>query len=198
MQLDTMAGFEMLREHGLRVARSKYVDSAEDAISFAERRGAADPRLGPIALRMAGAPVPDWRLVRQLNSEAAIRRSYALVAKEATGSHVLAQSLPSGVDVTIVGEFTGERSVITVRPPNDHHGAREGIRRMFGHIVEHLREMLGEGGLVALDVTVRLHEGAYTIIDAQLIARRAPALRPRLGRHAHDRKEYGFRPSGKQ
>ncbi len=195
--LDTLVAFELLREHGLRVARSKYVDSAEDAISFAERRDAADPRFGPIVLRVAGLP-PNWRLVRQFESEAAIRKSYALVAMEAAGSHVLAQSLPSGTDVKIVGEHVRDCDVITIRPPNDHHGTREGTRHMLRHIVERLREMLGEGDLEALDVTVRLHEGAYTIIDAQLIARRAPALRPRLGRHAHDRKEYGFRPSGKQ
>jgi hypothetical protein len=45
MIVDTMEAFKALEHFGIHVARSKYVDSAEDAIAFAERRSARDPRL---------------------------------------------------------------------------------------------------------------------------------------------------------
>ena len=50
MVIDRIVVLESLAQHGVRVARSKYVDSAEDVLAFAERRNAKDPRILPIRL----------------------------------------------------------------------------------------------------------------------------------------------------
>ena len=196
ISLDTVTAFELLHESGLRVARSRYVDSAEDAISFAERRNAADPRFSPIVLRVAWAASVDWEGPRRLESEAAVRKEYGVVAK--AGSRVLAQSLPSGTDVTIVGQRVRGLCEITMKPPNVHHAVREGTRHMFVHIVERLHKMFLDHDLASFEILVRLHENEYTIVDAAIAASRMPLLKPRLGQHARDRKEYDFRPSGEQ
>lgn len=76
MLLDTPKTFAVLEHFGVRVARAKLVDSAEDAIAFAGRRDAADDRAVPIALRTAGSATA------ALSGHDAIRAAYARLAAE--------------------------------------------------------------------------------------------------------------------
>jgi len=110
MIVDKMEAFRALSRYGIHVARTRYVDSAEDALAFAERRDAPDPRLMPIVLRRAsGHVLGRWALSAEirLESEREIRREYDHVAREleGTGHRILAQAACArGTDIVISGD----------------------------------------------------------------------------------------------
>jgi hypothetical protein len=45
---------------------------------------------------------------------------------------------------------------------------------------------------------IRLHENAYTVLDAWIEASSPPHFEKQLERHAHDRKGIGYRATGRQ
>ena len=212
------AALDALDHFDIRVARTKEVDSAEDAIAFAERRNAKDPRIVPIVLRPNGD---------KLDSEAAIRQAYDdLVRAAGTGErHIFAQTYTApGTDVTIVGELDealgktlalhgttngGVRRMVPLDAAGaealvlsflgfDHHGPREQTRRMLEHLLMKVSAMYEETPLLSFRIDVRLHENGYTVIDAAMAASKALHLRKRLDRRAHDRKGDEFHPAGVQ
>lgn len=109
MIIDKLEAFKALEHYDIRVARSKYVDSAEDAIAFAERRDARDPRLVPIVLRVPSEGIERRAVLaaeKRLGTEEAIRRAYqALVARVGTnGTRIVAQTATEpGSDLVISG-----------------------------------------------------------------------------------------------
>jgi hypothetical protein len=85
------------------------VDSPEDAIAFAERRNAKDPRFMPIVLRRMISAVPAVNshvaaAASALHTEAEIRHAYAELAGAGTTEKILAQTVTDpGTNITIVG-----------------------------------------------------------------------------------------------
>jgi hypothetical protein len=155
MVLDKVEGLRLLEHYDLRVARSDYVDSAENAIAFATRRTARDGRLVPIVMRtvVPGRPSP-WNadaVQGPLESETAIRNAYdGLAAKiEATGQRILAQdAVDRGTDVTVDGaevEKVGHKVVGLTTPS---HSARRTIPlddAEADELVTHFRELHRRG-----------------------------------------------------
>ena len=109
MTIDVIEAFKVLTHYGIHVARSKVVDSAEDAIAFAERRTAKDPRFIPIVLRRIGSGEAsgDANLAvagAALHTEDAIRQAYATLTAAGADEKILAQTATDpGTDITIAG-----------------------------------------------------------------------------------------------
>jgi hypothetical protein len=201
MIIDTIEALSLLKERGIRVARSKFVDSPEDAIAFAERRTAKDPRLVPIVLRPDETPLHD---------EGAIRQAYARRV-QAGDEKVLAQTATAaGTPVVIAGRIEDGRKVVAVPSgthgiermvPLDtagaevlalhirdfhHHGADEKAHRMVEHLLLRVSAFFEQTPVTEFRLTVRLHENSYTVTDASMTSPKALHLKKRLGHHAHD------------
>jgi hypothetical protein len=214
MDIDSLDALEALGRMDVRVARSKYVDSAEDAIAFAERRNAKDPRLVPIVLRHANE-----RKAEPLASEAAISRAYHQL-EHAPGRLMAQVALPHGDEFILVGETapTGAKTLTvegrSAKPtvPIGSDGAQALALEVLAyehreppkteHMLEHLFARVSkffEGPkLQMLRVNVRLHEGTYTVTDVAAVATGPLHLEPMLGKRAHDRKGDEYRVPGRQ
>ncbi|HXF35322.1 MAG TPA: hypothetical protein VN603_12185 [Candidatus Acidoferrales bacterium] len=92
MTIDAIETPKALKHYCMRASRSKFVDSAEDASAFAERRAARDPRLIPILLRGAVSTHAPLR------AEEAIRQAYERLALAAGEGKILVQAV-TGVGV---------------------------------------------------------------------------------------------------
>jgi hypothetical protein len=226
MILDTIEAFEALKRYGIHTARSKFVDSAEDAIVFAERRTAADPRFLPIVLRNVVPEIPAQAKpapsTSALSGEDAVRRAYAFLAGD--GLKVLAQtSTAPGTDLTIVGGIPPDRGkTIALHTPthsvermvpldsagaeilasnfldHHHHGSSEQVRRMLEHLLLRLSTFFEDSGVDQFQLVVRLHENTYTVLDAAMRAPKALHLKTRLDARAHDRWGDDYHPAGRQ
>lgn len=228
MNVDTIAAFEALEHYDVRVARTRYVDSAEAAIAFAQRRDARDPRSVPIVLRVSSTKPLDRETLaaeHPLETEAAIRRAYERIAREAGTARVLAQAAtPAGTDVVISGETDtdlGKKTIVLESATHGvrrmiplgsegaevlanhfegygHHGSREQVRRMLAHLLEKVSAFFEETPVTAFQLAVRLHENEYTVRDAAMTSSTPLHLRRRLDSRAHDRKGDEFHPAGRQ
>lgn len=217
MNVDKMEAFAALEHYGIHVARSKYVDSAEDAVAFAERRNAPDPRFVPIVLRVADAAV------HPLESIEAVREAYEAIRRR-TAEPILAQVFTGpGTDIVIfgktdeslgktIGVHSATHSVQRAVPlgPESagelaseyegygHHGSRESARRMLEHLLARISDLLADTDVRELRVDVRLHENEYGVLDASMSSLKALHIKPRLDKRAHDRKGDEYRPAGRQ
>jgi hypothetical protein len=231
INLDKIEVFHLLEQHGIRVARSAYVDSPEDAIAFSSRRTAADERMVPIVLRLVPTGQPPREIphavAAPLPDEGTIRAAYeALTAGvDLTHQHILAQEfIEAGTDLAVEGRSAAnERKLIALRVggesaeaqlpldpaaaeglvtnlrPFHHRGAGEKQRRMVEHLLLNVSDFFANADVESFSLApLRVHENTYSLIDASVVARRPLHVKERLGRHAHDAKEYGFRPSGRQ
>ncbi len=180
MNLDTIEALEVLRRYGIRVARSKLVDSPEDAIAFAERRTAKDPRLMPVVFPPDQTP---------LRTEEAIRRAYARLAFG--GGRILAQTMIGpGTDVMIHRRTDDSRAQITaLEPLGDHHlYSGEKAHHMLEHLLLRVSSAFEGSGATELRLMVRLHENGYTVLDAAMTVPRELHFKKRLDGNAHDRR----------
>jgi len=192
MNLDPIDALTALARAGARTARSRYVDSAEDAVAFAERRNADDPRIVPIVLcnTMTAQTEP-------LTSEHAIERAYRRLRD--AGPVIAQVALPPGPDVFIVGDIdaAGNRAV---HLKDRAYGHREPPKteRMLEHLVNRVSKVFGDTRLQRLRVTARLHDNAYTVTQVAGTASVPLYLEPRLGKRGHDRKGDEYHASGRQ
>jgi hypothetical protein len=190
-----------LEQAGVNVVRARAVDSPEDAIAFAERREASDPRFMPIVLRAdSGTTLP-------LDSEKAIRRAYERLTGAGIGTIVALNAVPAGETLTIVGESNGrktvrvqghtsqeipldaERAALLAAAVRDYgHRLPEKTRRMLEHLFLHLSAFFEAPALRAFTTTVRLHDGSYTVVDAAASSSGPLHVHSVLGPHARDRK----------
>lgn len=218
MTLDRIEALNVLDHYGIRTVRAKHVDSAEDAIAFAGRRDARDPREVPIVLRGGGStegPLRDADAIRDAYERLSARTASAggrLDAEEYIGP---------GTDVTIAGRSDGSTKYLALGTaehrvermlPLDgdgaeilsehyrqyHHRGPERERRMLEHVLLRVSELFAELEIDGLELPVRLHENAYTVLDAAISAPAHVHLKERLARHALDSKSYDYHPSGRQ
>ena len=212
MIFETIDALELLREHGIRVVRSSYVDSAQDAVYFAEHR--------PISLRAvssghsANPPIAENDLCESQAIRHAYERIVSHVEKSANG-HVLAQrTIEPGTDIAIECRNDPTLGPIVEIRSGTHHAhrlapidelqaeamlnefhAKHGIApaakatRMLAHLLLRVGAVFAEDGIerVMLD-PIRLHDSTYDVIGASVEARHPIALNRRLGKHAHDRR----------
>lgn len=163
MIIDRLDVLEALAQHDIRIARSAYVDSPEDAVAFAARRTAADQRLVPIRLygafpdvaltatpAFADSPYPD---------EESIADAYRRIAPQAAAAsgRVVAQTVTeAGTDIAIecridpalgkVIALRGAEHIVQHLVPLDDAGAHTLASNVqaYGHhgSREHVRRML--------------------------------------------------------
>jgi hypothetical protein len=228
MTIDAIEAFEALTHYGIRVARSKFVDCAEDAIAFAERRTARDPRFMPIVLRsmLSGAQsgVESAGAKSALRTEDAIRQAYEALVQGGAGRRILAQAVADpGTDITIAGltkeasgkilalhsathsvermiplDSAGAEALASNFQGHHHHGSSEKARRMLEHLLIRTAAFFEHSCVSEFRLVVRMHENSYTVLDASMIAPRPLHLKERLDPRAHDRKGDDFRPTGVQ
>lgn len=224
IDLDLCTALKVLHAEGVDVARSRAVDSPEDALAFADRREAHDRRFLPIVLRAASALAKGERPAF-LQSESAVHAAFQKCWAEAktVGTYVVAQSFSEhGTDVEIRGELdendrkalsTGEGADTVRRAiPLDAasvealakgirrygHGERPHVERMLEHVLERLSHVLDRESVQSFRVVLRLHDNAYKAFDATMHATHAPAVTKRLAPRAHDRKGDDYNPSNRQ
>jgi len=229
MTIDFLEALNLLEHAGIRVVRAKYIDSAQDAIAFATRREARDPRVVPIVLSTAAGD--DSTLRRRagdddaLHSGTAIQAAYERLANITTAPRILARDyVGSGTDIALAygrndkgQEFlelrsgdhateqllpideTGARLLVEHMLAHDHRGHSEKSRRMVEHLILRVCSVLDEFPIEALELDpVRLHENSYTVVGASITAPSRLRVEKRLPKHAHDRKAFGYRPTGRQ
>ncbi|MHB8703028.1 MAG: hypothetical protein ACYC8W_02595 [Candidatus Tyrphobacter sp.] len=225
--VDVVSALELLKKYEVHVARSRYVDSAEDAIAFSERRNAPDPRFVPIVLRVAvpGRLGEASQFETILTTEQDVRTQYDALAgaARASGGRLLAQALPErGTDIAIVGETDEGQKLVAIGSGPDrmrksvplgaadaqvladrvrahhHRVPTEQSRRMLVHVFARISKLLDETAVSEFVVTLRAHENGYTVIDAMMSALRPLHFKERLDPRAHDRKGDDYHPSGRQ
>jgi hypothetical protein len=196
MNIETIEAFKALKHYGIHAARSKIVDSAEDAIAFAERRDARDPRFMPIVLRSSapgGGPEPS-----ALQTENAIRHTYEHLVQSAVGKILAQEATEAGTDIAIAGrtdasdgkiialqsavngvermvplDSAGAEFLASNFQGHHHHGTSEKARRMLEHLLLRTSAFFEHSGASQFRLTVRLHENSYTVIDASITAPKA-------------------------
>src|ERR1035441_3374903 len=118
MIIDYIEALGVLEHAGIRVVRAKYVDSAQDAVGFATRREARDPRVMPIVLSCvpgdAAAAESNPPANGALHTSEAIQAAHARLAAPAgtVSRRILAQEyVESGTDVAITyrAEESGQK-----------------------------------------------------------------------------------------
>jgi hypothetical protein len=182
MTIDYLEALNLLEHAGIRVVRAKYVDSAQDAVAFATRREARDPRVLPIVLSSASRKesIPRRRADADdaLHSGTAIQAAYERLANATTAPRVLAQdSIASGTDIALAygrndkgqeflelrsGEHaaeqllpideTGARALSEHMLAHDHRGRSEKSRRMVEHLILRVCSLLDEFPIEALEL----------------------------------------------
>jgi hypothetical protein len=225
MNVDKIEGFAALEHYGIRVARSRYVDSAEDAVAFAERRNAPDPRFVPIVLRCLHAGRQHIGKETPLETVEAVPKAYDRISRSSLpGDRILAQVLVApGTDIIIVGGTDrasgrtielrsathsvkhtvplgsdGARELASNYEGHGHHGSRESAVRMLEHLLLRVAEFLETSGVRNLRLDIRLHENSYTVLDASMTSARPLQIPQRLDPRAHDRKGDEYHPAGRQ
>jgi len=195
MTLDILEAFEALRRHDIRVARARYVDSAEDALAFAERRDAADPRFLPIVLRIARRPIDGIEAPRVLGDPDAVRQEFYALRVDRSG-RILAQSAtPPGTDVVMRGTTARGHKHIVI--DGEIHGLPNSERAMIAHLQQRVMALFEDPHLTSLMIKIRLHENGYTVVDAHMTSKSHFTIKARAQRHARDRKGH-YHSSGLQ
>lgn len=212
MNMDSVEALELLREHSIHVARTRYVDSGEDAIFFAEGR--------PITLRVvvSGNGAVSHPSEGGLRQSEAIRQAYERLVSAAhahAGGQVLAQhEVGVGTDIAIEGRDDpsigrivelrcGERRVYRLHPLtedlstamlSEFHSkngiaAGEKATHMLSHLLLRVSELFSDDAIESMLLSpIRLHDNTYHVLNAVISAKRALPLNKRLDKHAHDKK----------
>lgn len=214
--VDVIDAFTLLKEYGIIVSRAGYVDSAENALVFANRR--------PIVLYglSANGHGYDPAHGEPASGDAAIRASYNRLSATYGTKLFAHEDIERGTDITVYGNernagkllkfISGAHSVERMCPVSEdaaesmlaefrsHRalGSNEKAVRTLAHLFVKTSKMYCESGIDAFKLLVRVHDNGYKVIDAVMTAERMPKIKARLGHHALDRKSYDYRPSGNQ
>jgi len=228
MILDRIAALDALDHYDIRVVRSKFVDSPQDAMTFAARRTARDARAVPIVLALVG---PTGSVHKRsahdavpLRDRDAIQRAYlacSMMTKSFNERILAFEYVPLGTDISIVGrtaeggqkylglkhaghglerlvpiEDVGAAELATNLLERHYRGAGEKQRHMVEHLVLRASALFERPEVLALDLTIRLHDNTYTALEASIDATHL-RLEKRLDRYAYDRESYGYHPAGR-
>lgn len=215
--IDIIDCFALLESYGITTARSAYVDSAENAIVFANRRP-----ISLYALRPDGRGYVSSDAHVDVHGDDAIRKAYrSLTAKAGQRVFVQAEVEP-GSGIRLEGdERNGERIIRLLAGSHEverfcplsediAEGMLRDVRssrsiasneqsvRMLAHLFVKASQMYVESGMDDFVLWIRVHDNGYKVIDAAMTAERMPEIAHRLGKHAHDRWSYDYHPSGRQ
>jgi hypothetical protein len=212
MRTDLIETFLALKQAGVRVARARDVDSAEDAIAFAERRNARDPRLLPIVLRVGSDSTGP------LASKEEIRGTYNRLRNGHSQIITALDAVSPGENITIVGTSVhgakvlgvqdraaqpvplddGKAAILVAHVHDYGHQVPPKERSMLEHLFLRLSAFFERPELSAFTLTVRLHNSSYTVTDAAATVSRPLHLHRALGKRGHDQKSDEYHPSGRQ
>jgi len=203
MIVDTLTVLDLLRERGVRVARSRYVTSAKQAVAFAAR--------GPIALRLVPALYASGSsiAINDLTTSQMVRRAFERLASQAerfAGGQILAQRMVDpGTDIAIrcradaaLGRIVEVRNGVhrvQGAAPLDARAAQAVLTEFFerAHValdpaaIRTLTRLMVQVCAIFVNTAssrltldpVRLHDDKYDVIGATLEMRRA------AGSHRH-------------
>lgn len=215
-QIDVIDALTLLEEYGIVVARSGYVDSAENALVFANRR--------PIVLyaRRQQEHGYDPASAEPASDDHAVRAAYAKLSKTFQPPLFAQVEVERGSDITLAGEqrkeskilrFVSGAHTVEYALPLDERGAEsmlEGFRssrglgsneravRMLAHLFIKVAKMYEDSGITKFTLHIRVHDNEYKVVDADMTTERMPEIKARAGHHALDRKSYDYHPSGRQ
>jgi hypothetical protein len=182
MTIDYIEALGLLEHAGIRVARAKYVDSAQDAVAFATRGEARNSRVLPVVLR--GVPNDGATAQRRpsadevLHSSTTIQAAYQSIAAAGFAGRVLAQEyVGAGTDIALAyrtddagqkylelrsGEHgteqllpideSGARMLVEHMLAHDHRGRSEKSRRMLEHLILRVCGLLDEFPIDTLEL----------------------------------------------
>jgi hypothetical protein len=213
--VDTMEALEFLRQHGIRVAQTRYVDSGEDAIFFAGNRPIALCVVASGAVASAGNAVAKTAL----HGIDAIKDAYERLTQAAytgSGGHILAQHhIESGTDIAIeahnddsIGRIVELRcgthrayrlhplttdlaeSMLTEFRSKRGIAGSEKSAHMLEHLLTKVSEIYQDPAIARLVLEVRLHGNTYDVLDAKITAKSTLNIHPRLTPHARDKKSF--------
>jgi hypothetical protein len=197
MDITTLETLETLRQAGINVARTKIVDSAEDAIAFAQRPTARDARIVPIVLRYTTAQLHEGGRPSEepLRIEPQIRSAYERLRRAKPERAILVQAVtPLGTDVFVSGNTDESCRVMTIHggttqmhrivPLGENgaellaahlqgpqpRGSSEEHRRLLERLLLRLSDLFETSGMHAFGIFVRLHENSYTVVDGSISA----------------------------
>lgn len=219
--IDFEDGLELLHEHDIRVVRARVVDSAEDAVAFAERHPI---ELGTLYWNADSTP-KDFE--SDLQTTDRIRNAYRRLEERSRalpGARILARrSVEAGADVVIdarddaiLGRIVelrggghaahrllplGERQAEALLGEFDaKHGiaANETQTRMLANLLLRISDICADDAVARITLDpVRVRGNSYDVLAVHVAAKRPLQLHRRLAKHAHDRKGY-YAPSGRQ
>lgn len=218
--IDFEDGLELLREHDIRVISTRVVDSAEDAVAFADRRTIE------LGLLESGADSTPKAFETDLHTTDRIRHAYRRLETRKGSlpqTRILARrQIETGTDIAIearddavlgrIVEIRGGGHVANRVVPlgedqaeamlaefHAKHGiaSSEARARMLAHILLRVSEIFADDAIVRMSLDpVRIAENSYDVLAAHIVARRPLMLHRRLAKDAHDRKGY-LAPSGR-
>lgn len=212
--LDLVDILALLESYGIAVARSAYVDSAENAIVFANRRPISMYHLRPDG---RGYDPADGHV--DVLGDDAIRKAYRSLTAKA-GSRIFAQAeVEAGTGIRLAGYkrdankyirlLAGSHQIERFCPLSDDTAeamledvgsgrsiaSSEHARRMLAHLFVKASEMFEESTIDDFVLWIRVHDNGYKVIDAQMTADRIPEIAHHAGKHAHDRWSYDYHPA---
>lgn len=215
-QIDLIDALTLLKEYGIIVARTAYVDSAENTLVFANRR--------PIVIyaRRADEHGYDPASGERAPDDASVRTAYAKVSAKFHPPLLAQDEVEHGSEIALSGRETRDGKVLRFVSGShtvERHcplsesaaesmldafrsskglGSNEKAVRTLAHLFVKAAKMYSESGIVKFALRVRVHDNGYKVIDAAMATERMPEIKARLGHHARDRKSYDYHPSGRQ
>lgn len=212
--LDVIDSFALLESYGITVARSAYVDSAENAIVFANRRP-----ISMYGLRADGHGYDPSASHTDVHGDEAIRKTYRSLTANA-GSRIFVQAeVEMGSGIRVAGdERHGEKLIMLVAGSHQverfcplsediAEGMLQDIRssrsiassehaaRMLAHLLMKASEMFISSGIRDFVLWARVHDNGYKVVDTAMTAERMPEIAHRLGKHGHDCWSYDYHPA---
>lgn len=214
--LEKTFALELLRRHGITVARSAVVDSPEAAVAFASGR--------PISLFVLESDetrLPDAATSGPLDGTDRIREGYSRLAADApSGARLFAQEsegpaahlavhcavddmlgkaieLRSGAHrakrMCPLGSFEATSMLEELRSKRNPAGSKK-TAHMLEHLLVKIAALYLELDAESLVVDpVALRDNHYAVADAIVRVARKPQLTPRLAGDAHDRSAAGMK-----
>ncbi len=103
-----------------------------------------------------------------------------------------------GIERMLPLDAAGAQFLAENTQAHHHRGASEARRRMLEHLYLRISDFFEQAGISDFNLTARLHENSYTVVEAWMTAPAPIHLKERLSPHARDRKGADYHPTGRQ